>query len=169
MKKGGGRNKGNAFERHVASLILKAAVKTDKTLRKRHCYRTPGSGGHRYDKNKYPGDLVIRARLLKIFPFVVECKNYRKIEHQNFHSPQSEKWKEIQWLKQVLRESKHHKRRIPLLVFKANNRPIWCAFPTNKLGGEHNGVATYFIFKEKEWQMMPFEDFLNSYIPVRQK
>ena len=40
------------------------------------CYRTPMSGGH---KHAGQGDLQISKRMRRLFPFLVECKFYKKI------------------------------------------------------------------------------------------
>ena len=135
MKAGGGRNKGNTFERAVAKTIVMAFSRFGIT--NKDCYRTPSSGGHKYAKNEDPGDLVISRKLRMVgFNFHVECKHWKKIELWPLLSSQFDRKFEM-WLKQLLSASKKTGQR-PMLVFKGNGRmpvfvmlPLW-AWPLKK-------------------------------------
>ena len=125
MKKGRGRPKGNAFENKIAKTLVKAFG-----LKKKDCYRTPGSGGHRQASKTDPGDLVISKRMRKVFPFSVECKHYKAVPLYWFFKPEKKRPKQLKsWLSQAETSAKKQKKMYPLLIFRANNAPIFCALP----------------------------------------
>lgn len=115
------RNKGNAFERKVAKLIITAA---GEGFSNKDCYRTPLSGGHPFAGSS---DLVMRKRLRRIAPFCVECKHYKgwKLEHM-FRLTSVVKG----WHKQVLLavEADRYKR-MPLLVVRGYGGLIFASAP----------------------------------------
>ena len=114
-----GRSKGAGFERTVAKLILEAA---GKPFGKKDCYRTPMSGGHPFAGES---DLVISKKLQRLFPFCVECKFYKNWEPAMLLSGTGGTMK---WVEQVTFSAKKDKfKRQPLLVIKANRRPIMAA------------------------------------------
>jgi len=128
MKAGGGRNKGNAFERKVASEVVTAFACFG--IKKSDCYRTPLSGGHIHAKQSDPGDLVISKKLRKYFPFHVEAKHYRSVSLNALFFPidkQKKAWKFKPWVEQVGRAQKHGL--TPVIVFKENNGPILALLP----------------------------------------
>lgn len=121
MKKGGGRLKGNGFERVIAKLILKAFC-----LSKKHCYRTPGSGGHRQAREEDPGDLVLSRTLAKQFSWGIECKSYKKIPIHLLLLSSKNKGLFNSWWAQAVAAAGRHKARKPLLVFKQNFGKVYC-------------------------------------------
>lgn len=128
MRKGGGRAKGSSFERKVAKMVV--ATFKDFGIKNIDCYRTPMSGGHRYARGKDPGDLVISKKLLKYFPFSVECKFWKKIYFPALWYSQEKwlkAWKLGDWLKQTCAACT--KDRHPLLVFRANGTPEFAVLP----------------------------------------
>lgn len=129
MRPGGGKSKGASFERTVAKLVIKAACRV-LNISKKDIYRTPGSGGHRYASKTDPSDLVISKRLLKRFPFTVECKWYKSVNFGHFWTLSTRRrlsWKEFKWVDQVLEEnSSFRERRIPIVVFKQNKGSVFC-------------------------------------------
>jgi len=128
MKAGGGRNKGNAFERKLANEVVTAF--SCFGIKKSDCYRTPLSGGHIHAKQSDPGDLVISKRLRKYFPFHVEAKHYRQVSLNALFTPiekQKKAWKFKPWVEQVGRAKKHGL--TPVIVFKENNGPILAMLP----------------------------------------
>jgi hypothetical protein len=173
MRPGGGRAKGHAFERQVAKLIIKAFARFG--IKKVDCYRTPLSGGHRFACKKQPGDLVISARLAKLFPFCVECKNNERWEMWHFVSGLQEDSIESKWLRQALAETTG--KRHPLLVFKKNNIPAFCALRLHDLHSVPLLLPMRLLqskaFLEFEqdptadvprvWRILEFERFLASY------
>jgi hypothetical protein len=165
IKPGGGRPKGNSFERLVASMVVRSFSKLGITSK--HCYRTPGSGGHRFASKTDPGDLVIRKKLLKHFPFSVECKWYKEIVIYAFLYPPKDwlnKWHFRSWLNQAIRDAKKQKRN-PLLVFKGNNTPVFAALPVGCTGF---GIAQLakrsiqFKYKKEDWMVIRFTDLLRQ-------
>ena len=159
MRKGGGRAKGNGFENKIAKMIVKEFH--DFGIRRKHCYRTPGSGGHRQARNTDPGDLVIHRKLRKLFPYCVECKFYKSIDLWNLflsfrYHVKSSKFKT--WLKQVCTAAKRT-HQIPLLIFKKNNADILCALPyDSKL--DHSPVLK-FKYKHKTWIVLKFKSLIR--------
>jgi hypothetical protein len=124
MRKGGGHAKGAHFERVVAKLIVKAFKKFK--INQRECWRSVNSGGHIIAA----GDLEMSDRLMKLFPYAVECKFHRKIKWQNFLlGARAKKSQEQKWLVQAIEGSKKIKGLYPLLVMKENNGPIYAMSP----------------------------------------
>lgn len=168
MKKGGGRGKGNAFERVIAKTIVEAFC--DFGIKDKHCYRTPSSGGHRYAKHKDPGDLVIASRLRKMFPYSVECKSYGNIDMFSLWSAIDRHKKSSffrKFLKQTCAAAKHS-RLTPLLVFKKNRSKVLCAMP-----GSVSGVSKLvtsgkpnmtFQYKNQVWYIFRFDHVLRQIV-----
>lgn len=165
MRKGGGRNKGNGFERQVAKLVVTAF--DCMGVAKKDCYRTPGSGGHKYASKVDPGDLVISKRLRKYFPFHVECKFYRRVELWPLFTSidkQKKAHKFKGWLAQTVRGNNGKLQ--PMLVWKENQGPIFCLVPQlmplvtkipNKLKTHYNGEV---------WYAMLFSDMLKALVKI---
>ncbi len=119
MKRGGGKSKGNSFEREYAkkiSLFLTGGQRTDA------CWRTSNSGG-RATVNKsdtHCGDLcATRPEAEKFFStFSLELKNYKAIDFLHFNK---EKFILYDWWKQAsddaLRSNRH-----PLIIFRINRK-----------------------------------------------
>lgn len=118
------KQKGASFERLVARQILEAA---GHGFSKEDCFRTPLSGGHPYAG---ASDLVISPKLLRIFPFCVECKHRASFRLEHFFHPTKEL---ISYHDQVLQAVKKDRIRIdfdpdkppakraPLLVIKGGH------------------------------------------------
>jgi hypothetical protein len=124
MRKGGGRQKGSAFEREIAKQIIEAFA--HKGITKEDCYRTPGSGGHRFAKKVDPGDLVFSKRLRKYWEFAVECKFYASISMDLLMVPNVKEGVISAWWKQAVASAGNHK---PLLVFRQNRQQAYALFP----------------------------------------
>jgi hypothetical protein len=128
MKAGGGRNKGNGFEREVARMIIKTFA--TKQIDKDDCYRTPGSGGHLRASRTDPGDLVISRTLRRYFNFSVECKFYRTLDWHRLMSTDKHKGLFSDWWAQCTRSAAKAKGKpYPLLVFRKNNGQAYCMYP----------------------------------------
>lgn len=128
MRPGGGRGKGNGYENKIAKKVILAFACFG--MKRVDCYRTPGSGGHRFAHKKDPGDLVLSSRMRKLFPFSVECKFYRKVKLWPLWIPiedQKRAHKFRLWLRQA--KAAAGEKKIPLLVFKENNGPDMVMFP----------------------------------------
>ena len=160
MRKGGGRAKGSGFERMVARTVIEAFKEFG--IRKEDCYRTPLSGGHRAARKKDPGDLVISKKLLKYFPFSVECKFYKKLYLPALWMPQKQwkkNWNFGPWLKQTCKACGSN--RMPLLIFKGNGTPTFAALPRLAplmLGGRP--VLT-FRYESEDWCVILFNRLLR--------
>ncbi len=127
MRKGGGRNKGSGFEREVAGLIIEAFA--HKGICQDDCYRTPGSGGHRFAKKVDPGDLVMSPRLQKLFRYSVECKFYASISMDLLMVPHVKEGVMRDWWAQAVASTT--KGRIPLLIFRQNRQQAYAMFPND--------------------------------------
>lgn len=118
MRPGGGRAKGNGFEREVARDIV--ATFRNQGITKEDCYRTPMSGGHRFARREDPGDLVVSPKLRELFPYVVECKRDRRFQLWHLLALErtwQKSWIEASFLDQTLREAEGTNRP-PLLVVR---------------------------------------------------
>ena len=124
MKPGAGRNKGSAFEREVAAVIIKTFAGLG--IGKEDCYRTPSSGGHRFAKKTDPGDLVCSARLQKLWPFAVECKHYKEIRLDWLMVPNVKSGLVSNWWKQAVAAASVG---YPLLVFRQDRQQAYAMYP----------------------------------------
>jgi hypothetical protein len=161
MRKGGGRAKGNSFERVVAKIVV--ATFKDHGITEEDCYRTPSSGGHRYAKKQDPGDLVISQKLRALFPFHVECKFYREIPLHQFFDGQknwNKSWIVKKWLLQVTKEASEEL--TPMLVFKANDREILVCLPAvyPLIVGIHPRLS--FNYNGEKWYVARFDRLLRA-------
>lgn len=129
MKAGGGRNKGSAFERKVAKLIVANFAHVGIT--KQDCYRTPGSGGHRFAAKTDPGDLVLSPDLRERFPFSIECKHYANLDWNVLLSNKKKKGQFESWWQQCCKSAVLDT--VPLLVFKRNNGNIYAMYRAGAL------------------------------------
>jgi hypothetical protein len=120
VKPGNGRLKGNAFERKVSKIIVAAFAHAGITSE--HCFRTPGSGGHRYASKRDPGDLVLAPVLFKLFAYSVECKSYRNLDWAKLLTPGKNKGHFSEWWAQCVRAAGTKK---PLLIFRQNRSAIF--------------------------------------------
>lgn len=159
MKAGGGRNKGNAFERKVAKEVVTAFACFG--IKKSDCYRTPLSGGHIHAKQSDPGDLVISKRLRKYFPFHVEAKHYRNVSLNALFFPiekQKPAWKFKKWVEQVGRAKRQGL--TPVIVFKENLGPILALFPDHELVSKI-GIRFRVLYKGEPWHVVKFSRMLQ--------
>ena len=130
MKAGGGRLKGNAFERTVAKMIVAAFEDAGITLD--DCYRTPGSGGHPKASKTDPADLVISRKLRKYFNFSVECKFYKDLDWHRLMTTYKNKGHFSVWWDQCVRSATAAKgNSVPLLVFRKNRGETYCMYPVS--------------------------------------
>lgn len=163
MKAGGGRNKGNAFERKVATEVVTAFACFG--IKKSDCYRTPLSGGHIHAKQSDPGDLVISKRLRKYFPFHVEAKHYRNVSLNALFIPvekQKKAWKFRLWVEQVERAKKGGL--TPVIVFKENNGPVLALMPY--FTTLHDAIPIRFRvrYKTQVWYVTTFAAILREIV-----
>lgn len=170
MKPGGGRNKGNSFERVIAKQIVDAGKHLG--LCKEDCYRTPSSGGHRYAKQQDPSDLVLSPKLLKYFPLIVECKHYKYIDLQQLWT---KKGQIFTWLDQVLREAKGQEDRYPAVIMRWNHSQTFCIIDSAaltespwinyvKLELKKGVMLGKFRYKKVIWWVMLFDTVLDVFI-----
>src|SRR6266700_4957618 len=110
MRVGGGKGKGSGFERQIAKKIVRAFRSFG--IKQRECWRSVLSGGHEISA----GDLYMSDRLVKLFPFAIECKFYRRIDWWHFvlsHNKKRNKWKEWKWLEQAIEGASKRKGLLP--------------------------------------------------------
>lgn len=165
---GAGRPKGNSFENAVANMVVKHFRKFGIT--KEDCYRTPGSGGHRYAKKQDPGDLVISDSLEEMFPFVVECKSYKEINLYAFLYPTKRwltTWHYKAWLKQCCAAADAFSKRHPLLVFKGNGTPYFAALPAEAMP-DSMVRKIHFRYENESWVVVLFKDLLRHYVKYKE-
>jgi hypothetical protein len=132
MKKGGGRQKGSKFERDCAKAIIDTFA--CKGITAEDCYRTPGSGGHRFAKKTDPGDLVCSRRLAKLWPYAVECKFYAKVELRWLMQSNVKEGLFSSWWAQAVAATPKDRR--ALLVFRQNRDEPYAmfAYPKDAVG-----------------------------------
>lgn len=161
MRSGGGRAKGNGFERVVSKLILKYA---GSEFTAEDCFRTPLSGGHRFARKKDPGDLQLSPALLKAFPAIVECKRYRDVNLEHFlvHKKKSS-WQELQWLNQVIDQAMGGHDLMPVLVMQANRGAILCVTPAGDGHDEADDGKLVFHYRGTTWILCEFETFMENW------
>ena len=145
MRKGGGKGKGSAFERTVAKLIVKAFRRHG--IEQRECWRSVLSGGHLISS----GDLAMSDRLLRLFPFSVECKFRKKIRFENFLL--SKLSEERKWLQQAEAGARKVKGLEPILVLKANRGPIYVLFPWSIGSGDSIVKTPRFAYKLEKFSV----------------
>lgn len=122
MLPGRGRAKGAKNERALSKVIVSYFAHLGIT--QECCYRTPGSGGHRFAKKTDGGDLVISPVFRKYFNFSVEAKDYASINWLLPMLEYREKSVLSQWWKQCVTASNAAKPyQPPLLVVKARGTP----------------------------------------------
>lgn len=122
MKQGGGRLKGNAFERATAKMIIKAFACFGVTGQ--DCYRTPSSGGHRFAKKLDPGDLVFSELLTGLFPASVECKFYKRLDWHLLMSDKQGEWRA--WWEQCCEAASVTQ--CPVVVFHQNHGDVYAMY-----------------------------------------
>ncbi len=143
MKRGKGKNKGSAFERHVAKLFDKYWEVPKDTF-----WRTPNSGGWRE-----VGDVYCRDKSIW-FPFIVECKAYKTLNLLKVLKDEK-KTDLYKWWLQVSAEAdvawnngRAENLCKRLLVIKINNFPLLCMFAENELPPfDINNITSHFHFK----------------------
>ena len=181
MKRGGGKRKGNEFERNVSRLLDTWWNVPDGTF-----WRSVNSGAW-----KEAADIAPRSANVE-FPFVVECKFYKNLNMLDLFKTNSKTHPFRVWWKKLLEDvqkarQKTSEIRIGIIIFKYNNSPILVLFEGHigEVTPETNGlpmpirprydmqmVQGYFG-KENEFTtliVMKFTDFCNYYsAPILKK
>lgn len=154
MRKAGGREKGFEFERLVSGLFDKWFNVPSKTF-----WRTPMSGGW-----EEPGDIAPRLHKGKsiVFPFVVECKFYKKFDLLEIFTSKKPLIK--LWWDQVTKSQNQADINtlgylpIRLLIFKFNRSPIYVGFSLS----DSKGLSSI-----KGFETLLTQDFINlKYLDV---
>lgn len=130
MRAGGGRAKGANFERVVAKAVIRSFARFGITIK--DCYRTPMSGGHPAASLTSPGDLVVSARLAKLFPFSVECKRVEALSLDQLFQTGTTTGLLQKFMQQAVRQAGQEW--IPLLVVKKNHGPLLAVLPVGEWG-----------------------------------
>ena len=124
MKLGGGKQKGNRFEREIASRL--SAWWEESTGIKKGFARTPGSGGWAKTSGTAETGSYVAGDIVcpKSFPFVVECKDDESFQfHLLISSYEKSSFK--QWWEKLCGEAEAVGK-YPLLVFTRNRWPRFC-------------------------------------------
>ncbi len=150
MKKGGGKSKGSSFERSIAKKIVKGFKSFG--IEQRECWRSVLSGGHEISA----GDLYLSNRLMKLFPWAVECKFRKKIRWENFLLGDG-KSEEVKWVRQALDGAKKIEGLSALLVLKANHCPIFVIKKVQK----DLGKPVLFLL-DTWWVVQPWLKFIKD-------
>lgn len=152
LKKGRGHAKGSEFERKIAKEIVKVFKKFGIT--QRDCWRSTLSGGH----SRSAGDLEMSKKLEEIFPFCLEMKHRKKIRFENFLLEKNTE--EKRWLIQAEEGAEKRKGMTPVLVMRANNRPIYALVGPRS---EVHDLAAEICFQNVEgiWKLLPWKKFLK--------
>lgn len=161
MRRGGGKNKGGAFERFIAKAIVKAYRKPFG-IEQRECWRSVLSGGHFMSA----GDLALSDRLAKLFPWATECKFRKKVKWENILAGKKGT-EEMNWIDQAKQGADKRKGLKPLLVIKANHQPIR-AFVCDgvAVGGDN---PCWIDGQGDCWTLMPWTRFLNQAVKEAQR
>ena len=169
MKKGGGRGKGNGFERDTAKTVVKAFKHFH--ISGKDCYRTPSSGGHKYAKQSDPGDLVISKKLRELFPFVCECKSYNRVDLFKLYTPLEDHPKSSQfkqWLAQACAACNGSKKMYPMLIFKQNSSLVLCAipaiYPLVANMSRRNYTRLKMKYRDEDWYVVRFDQLLKQLV-----
>lgn len=124
MRKGGGKGKGNGFERKVMKQITKAFKSFGVT--DTDAFRSILSGGHKESFS----DISVSPALAKFYPYATECKFYKKVDLYHLLDPWGKMGKANlfkSWWKQAVEgANKSNGSLMPLLVFKSNSREVFC-------------------------------------------
>lgn len=165
MKAGGGKGKGSGFERAICkdlSLWITNNKKEDVF------WRSAMSGGRstvalRAGKKlgAQAGDIssVHKAGNAFIETFMVECKNYQKL---NFESLVKRKGKLLEFWKIASQEASRYNK-IPMLVAKQNHYPTVVCFTTQGMQKLGLDISNKIVISMPEYDMliMHWNDFLE--------
>lgn len=150
LKPGMGKAKGNGFEATIAKALTKA-------LQPLNFMRTPGSGARVGGKNfetlgqmlgedalkMFVGDVVpVNERKEGLtFRHAVECKSYATPD--NFTSIASGSANIWHWYEEIIIDAAKVDK-TPLLIFKWNRTPVFCAIDTYGKGNSLDGLKPLF-------------------------
>ena len=152
------RRKGNSFELEVAKQIL---ATVGPAYDGEDCRRTPSSGGQRFGDR---GDLVISNRLFRRFPFVVECKHWKKWRPGFMLMPTKI---ELDWLEQATKANARSKRpSTPMLIMRGDRQEAWCAAPRFVLRqfllNGSGDLYCVFPYANVRWLLVPWARALEA-------
>jgi hypothetical protein len=158
MKRGGGKRKGNTFERWTAKILSQWYFDDPNVL-----IRTQGSGSMSTVRQAAVGlnDIVQVQPHERAFPFCVECKHLAaSVTLPDLFRPTSLFRKA--WV-QAMQAAALVPGTIPLLVFRANNQPVLVTYPRWLLAG-HPYTLTTILWQDEaqEWVgTSRFEEWLQ--------
>jgi hypothetical protein len=159
LKSGGGKRKGNKFERLVAGLFDAWFEEPKHTF-----WRSVNSGGV-----WEPGDIVPRKKMW--YPFVTECKSYKNVDLLELFSDIKKKLILV-WWEQALRDQKkaidlgaNPQQTVPLLVFRRNrSTQVYVAFAHEDLPTPASGQDSIVLcFSRYYLIVLKWEDFVVEY------
>ena len=155
------RVKGSTFERLVAAHIKDAAVEhLGEPYEKERAWRTPMSGGHKHEGE---GDIQMSKRLMKSFPFSIECKHWKSWNPGHL-------FKLTKQMRLFLKQAedgankilvRYNKTVLPLLVIRGNGTYIFAVFPVSLT--EQMTLRPPLLRMRKRWIAVILDDFLRSW------
>lgn len=171
MRKGGGKQKGAAFERKVC-VALSLWVSGGK--RQDLFWRSAMSGGRATLGRRKGIDLAYQSGdVTAVHPqghaltgiYYIECKHIKAAELERFALGLGGKTQEF-W-KTAQREAKEHQR-VPMLILRANGRPTICVLPTWLKYTEWMNASIQFIVPPLNAVVCLFDEMIgNPYGPTR--
>lgn len=156
-----GHSKGSAFERKIAKEIVKAYKKQGFKVDQRDCWRSVLSGGHEMSY----GDLRMSDKMLRLFPFAIECKHRKKVRVENFFMTKN---KELSWVEQAVGGCRGEAL-TPVIVMRGNFGKILALVGPLSEVHDRKRAEIYFQDYDGPWQMMYWSVFLKRAIEHAKK
>lgn len=154
-----GKQKGNAFELLIVKSIRKAV---SRKYAEDICYRTPGSGGHYIIGG---ADIVIEAKLRKVFNFAIEAKHRKTIKLNSLF----DSTKQFRDFMSQTMENCFENGDYPLLVFRGARTPVFCASTMDALKdtgyemlAKYTIPGLYLKFRGKIWKIFLFRFLMKE-------
>lgn len=143
--------KGNRYENAIA---LKIIAFFDLT--RADCYRTPLSGGHRFDSKNYPSDLVKSTKLKQLFPYHISCKN---VKWPRTLAAKMKLW--LSWLDESVADlaKSNISDEIPIVIMHEAKGDDWVIIRESDFNAQLSQLTTY--LKVCDCIVLSFTDFLH--------
>jgi hypothetical protein len=162
MRKGGGKSKGSSFERKIAKELGHALFNDKDSF-----VRTPSSGAlatiRKSKAATFAGDIMQVDHVDQFdFPFCIECKHYKAFDPWNLLTKKKNSLEYKAW-EQAIENATKSNGKYPLLIFRANNRPVYAAFSEVFLLGGGANEMSLTVGNYEGILVTTFEDFLKLF------